>query len=653
MAKQAVGPFERHVEKGILGVTALLLFVAVGYYLVRSPNTLEINGQIAGPGEIDDRVRDAARSVRSRIQDAKPQTELPGDPLPELVARSDLLAYAGVSRTWAQPVPLMPSVPDVGFKLAGEATLASVVAPGKPECMLGRSTVDLVPPVGIGEEPEDDEEGLFYEAVNWVTVASTFDRREQQRLCKLAGYESGRRQAYLAGAELQRRRHLPDGTWSEQWDEVPHYAPVLPPYPPQIGLVEFNEQLVADDASRQIVRRYFDLIKDNQVEVLRPLFPEVIHGDKWRYPLLAGLDIAHLDAEFDEERDYGVEPEPKKKKEEKPKGQRAREKEQLASIRQLLQEGKLDEAKDLAESMERSQPLTATKKELKKLIPEIEQAIRDRERDRRRNPTDDDEEDEETRPISPVQVVWVHDADLGSVESGATYQYRMRVLLYNRYAAAPGELKDPRDAEELLLAGPWSEPSDPVAVPQDTRFFLAQGKAKDRDSVKVHAFKWFEGSWVEHTQTLSVGQHIGGEHRARVLLEDGRIDRPYVNFETGAIVVDIDYDRSVRKRRTGRKDGAIEFETADTVALVYLDAEGNLHERLLELDSKGDDYKDMKQRVQRPKPKRKKPPKEAGGGRGPGGGKGGSAGGGKGRGRGRGRGGGGGGMGAGGGRGPG
>ncbi|MCH7813696.1 MAG: hypothetical protein IID40_06710, partial [Planctomycetes bacterium] len=54
MAKQAVNAFERHVEKGVLGVCALLLFASVGLYLVRSPNTVQVGGRVAGPGEADE-----------------------------------------------------------------------------------------------------------------------------------------------------------------------------------------------------------------------------------------------------------------------------------------------------------------------------------------------------------------------------------------------------------------------------------------------------------------------------------------------------------------------------------------------------------------------------------------------------------------------
>ena len=91
MAKQAVSPIERHVEKGVLGVTALVLLSAVAMFLVRSPNTLEMDGQEVGPGEIDDRVRAKAQTVRASINRFKPEVEMPENPLGELRAGEDLL----------------------------------------------------------------------------------------------------------------------------------------------------------------------------------------------------------------------------------------------------------------------------------------------------------------------------------------------------------------------------------------------------------------------------------------------------------------------------------------------------------------------------------------------------------------------------------
>ncbi len=50
MAKQLVNPIERHVEKGILGLSVLLLIAAVAMFLVTTPNQFELEGTNVTPG---------------------------------------------------------------------------------------------------------------------------------------------------------------------------------------------------------------------------------------------------------------------------------------------------------------------------------------------------------------------------------------------------------------------------------------------------------------------------------------------------------------------------------------------------------------------------------------------------------------------------
>ena len=53
MAKQVVNPIERHVEKALLGLAGIALIAVIVMYVVRSPNQLEIGGDMVTPGEID------------------------------------------------------------------------------------------------------------------------------------------------------------------------------------------------------------------------------------------------------------------------------------------------------------------------------------------------------------------------------------------------------------------------------------------------------------------------------------------------------------------------------------------------------------------------------------------------------------------------
>jgi uncharacterized membrane protein YgcG len=637
MAKQAVSPIERHAEKGVLGIAAILLFAAIGAYLVRSPNTTNIGGQVTTPGEVNERVRDAAENLRSRIASKDAEEHEVPNRLPELQAGASPLTFAELSPTWQAAVPMLPRVPNIGhIVIEGERTLAPVLPPSKPKLTVGRSMLVLLPPQTMGEAQEDfaDEEQYFQESVNWVTVAATFDRREQERQCQLAGYKAGRRRAYLVGAEVQRRRQSPDGTWPEEWANVYTYAPLLPPAPPPVELENLNGQLVPTTETRRVMSEYFDFIKSEQLDIIRPLFPDVVAGNDWQYPEFANIDMAKLDAEFGWEEQRIDLPEEEAAEEETPKTPRELEQEQLQEIGQLLQQGqnekdleKLDLALELAEALQTSATIGTNKRHAEDMVRQIEAAISDVTRYLRDHPPgeEDEEEDDETKPISPIQVVWLHDCARGSVESGATYQYRMRVLLYNRYAAAPAELKDPADAQKVFLVGPWSEASDPVAIPYDTRVFLVSG-SRSRDGVRVDIFKWFEGFWVKERFNVEVGERLGKE--ARVKLPD---ELPKVDFNTGNVVVDIDYDRGIRQvGRTGR-DGSFEIDPLeDTVALVYMDSDGNLHERLLDIDRTAPAYKELKELVWREKRvvKKKERPSGGRGGGGGGGGRGGGRGGG-------------------------
>ena len=80
MAKQLVGPVERHLEKAVLGVAGILLLGAIGGYLVTSPNQLEVGGETVSPKTIDAKVVRKATDVRRRIETARP-TEPEFEPL--------------------------------------------------------------------------------------------------------------------------------------------------------------------------------------------------------------------------------------------------------------------------------------------------------------------------------------------------------------------------------------------------------------------------------------------------------------------------------------------------------------------------------------------------------------------------------------------
>ncbi|MCH7632724.1 MAG: hypothetical protein IIB59_05885, partial [Planctomycetes bacterium] len=63
MAKQLVNPLERHVEKAVVGLAALLLLGVIARYLVTTPNQIELGGETVTPRTIDAKVAQKAREA--------------------------------------------------------------------------------------------------------------------------------------------------------------------------------------------------------------------------------------------------------------------------------------------------------------------------------------------------------------------------------------------------------------------------------------------------------------------------------------------------------------------------------------------------------------------------------------------------------------
>ena len=92
MAKQLVSPIERHIEKVVVGIAAILLLGVIAKYLVTSPNQMEVDGVTVWPGTIDQKVTDKGSDVRRRIQNAQPADNPLEKIYPDFVAQLDPFA---------------------------------------------------------------------------------------------------------------------------------------------------------------------------------------------------------------------------------------------------------------------------------------------------------------------------------------------------------------------------------------------------------------------------------------------------------------------------------------------------------------------------------------------------------------------------------
>ncbi len=621
MAKQPVNVVERHLEKAVLGLCAAVLLASIVVYLVSTPNKIDLGNEQVGAEAIDLRIRDAGRRLRDRLQNAEPMEVEVEDWVAPLKAASSPLELASLSAELRRPTPWLPPVPDIGEAppRAGEIKLARVIAPSRPMVTTGRSGLDLVPPTRLGESSAESEGEIPWvnlADVNWVTVAAVFDQQRQISVCKKAGYNPGRQNPYLVGVDLQRREQQPDGSYSE-WADIEAYMPAVLPDLPEVEIVPGRKGPIPTKPTRDRVSEFFNArLRKHQVDLFRPMFPARKHGDNWEYATFAEIDLAALDQEFCNKpnneqcdpRPYAVQAEAEE--EERPKSDRELIQEALIHARSLLDQGLWADARRAADAVLRMPGITsADQREVERITELAEQGQQD-EATRRRTPRSSDKEDVPTeRRRSRYQIVWAHDAAPevdGGAASGKTYQYRMRIRLYNRYCAIPSDLADSDDAKRVFVVGEWSEPTAEVVIPSDTQFFLTSGNPSLASGAKVTIYKWYEGVWVKHTFRAVVGAHLGGQAREQVgQLPGGRPDRPQIDFSTGATVVDIDYDYMFRpKKRRGRRGFTIE-PPKPTVALVYADASGELRQRILAADRTSAEHKSFKDRVATFRPPRR------------------------------------------------
>ncbi len=568
MAKQSVGPFVRHIDKAILGVTGAVLLWAIAQYGVVSPNKIESDGEWLGPAQVDNATRETADSLRNRLRNAEVTVEPYEDPMDRVNKLTDPLAAAGVDGTIPRMLEFPPTVPEFSGTITSVGhDLVKVVQIDRPMTYAGRSGAYIEPPNTLGTAGGRTKNAASLRDVNWITVAAIFDREQQEARAFDAKYDPERIQTLFTRMDVERRTINADGTTSD-WEAIdPVVQQTLPPLPePEVYEVEDGQGFNVSQDDREDVDAFKTLIAEprNQLAIMRPLFPDTDYGDPWRYPRGFEYEVPDMDAEYLEDDGPCRYPECDA-------GEVDRDmdvKELLEEAETNLEEGNLARARKLAEKAEKKADRRDERK-VEKLLKKIEL-------------------EEQKAPIGKMrvgkQVLWVHDAAPGSVESGRTYQYRVRPNIYNQYCGTPPLLNDAQDAARVELVGDWSEPSEPVTIDRDTIFFVRSGNAR-KNNCKIDLFKWVAGKWIQKSFTVEPGSPIGD---ANTRIDTHRAEDDIVDFTTGATVVDIVFDKPYWKK--GRRSRQL----TKTTALVYVDASGHLVEQTEEFDENSESYDDYK-----------------------------------------------------------
>lgn len=220
------------------------------------------------------------------------------------------------------------------------------------------------------------------------------------------------------------------------------------------------------------------------------------------------------------------------------------------------------------------------------------------------------------------------DIEPGALVPGATYQYRVRIVMVNENYGRSSEVSDPAFAYEELIYGAWSQPSEFVTVPRMVEVYTADKPEKGRlpeHQALLEIHKWVAfaeraddpnkmypvGDWVVEKMPVARGDYIGRTHKTRLPVwistmlnttpgpNEGKIgaDR-LLELLTGAlgtasILVDFQGGRDLVYRDRG---GQTFREQSAPLEILYIDDQGKLRARSYINDRNDKDRRDRSER---------------------------------------------------------
>lgn len=617
MAKQLVNPLERHVEKGVLGIAVLLLLGVAAKFLVTSPNQIELGGEKVAPNTIDQLLLRTASKTRERIRSARAETEDVTELAGDFTRALDPFAAYRIARELKRTASFRPTVPRIdppegGFGGAELAQVVSFVQDPPIKVFAGRSTYEL------------GEDGERVAAANWVMISAMFHVKAQSAELR-SKYGASRTDVIFGRPQLQRRMQGTDGTWPEEWEFVePFYGGGIRRLLPQpaIKLVENESGVSATRESASRIDQFERIVDDGQtqIELLRPTLPELLNGDMWAMPILTSRRDVLMQDDFYRYPNQPPAAEPEDRYPDS-SGDGRRTTEAVSDEKQIAQdlenarmllaaalknfsENDATRAYNKAQEVEKNPSAKGPDKtKARQLMADAEiarQTIRRRnirQHDPINNPGDPGRDF--VREPLPRQQMWVYDAIPGSVRSNRRYQYRLRPVIFNALAGQPEKLRDPLDATKVFLEGPWSDPVE-VAIDEDATFF-AIGDDRRKQAVSLEFFRWFEGDWVKTSRRvkLGVGELMFSEQRTIVRdIDDRNLSATAeVEFTANATVIDVDFSHPYRERKKVGRSGVRFGDSQEGTVLVYVDADGRLHERLVKTDKLNPELKHRRAQV--------------------------------------------------------
>ena len=542
---------EQHVEKVVLGMCLLLFVVATIHWGLSSPRKVElpgVEGEKPSPSEADARLYDKARSAMGKVEAKEPNTL----PTVDYVQQIHGLASASsppqrlVMAAFGTPTaPIQATEGPQAAKLTLADLAAPIPAPGKPLVKAVR-----VLPNRLMDKPAD-------ELVAHVVAIYPWSQMVQAWKAQLgpAGVPC---EPAAVRVEAQVQEQQPDGTWGPPREIQATYAPTLdaqntPITPP--------DKVPAYDGSNgsYLVQLQATLSTAAwQAYILEPSYWQIWWPGHYWTDWTVDLPENDVTKEAASAVAAGTvapgapgalpgfgAPAPRPAVSRQPLGR--------------VPENQFGEAIDDIEDIQPRGPGGGGRVGLAP-VPTVPAPPPVESIPPPQLPTIPDIA---TQMQTGKVLVWFHDSSLQPLK---TYRYRLRIQFLNPLLGFDNAVKDPASAAEPLVAGAFSDWSDPIELPQPTEFFLT-GAMETQGKVTVTVFTRSTGQQVKERFTLAPGQTIG--QVKEILLTnpaDGSVGKVPVDFNTGALAVEVNFSRPNGLSR-------------NVAELLYLDEKGNLQSK--------------------------------------------------------------------------
>ena len=163
--------------------------------------------------------------------------------------------------------------------------------------------------------------------------------------------------------------------------------------------------------------------------------------------------------------------------------------------------------------------------------------------------------------LTEPTMFWAHD---DSLPGPGTYQYRIRIGVFNPIAGKDWVADDQKDLkEQVILWSPYSEATGPIRI-EPMFYFFPQKYLAEQDKLEVKVAKFHLGQWRSEAFQVTRGETIGSvveikdatldtldpsmrgmtreemEYRRGGMMDDPLQSLPQsIDFSTGAVMVDI------------------------------------------------------------------------------------------------------------------